>query len=107
MTLRCCLPHPIKQNCLLKTFLRTLILMTHIFLPDFFSRASRKLHNISGIPKLVKKVITNLYSSKTSSPDCVPVVVLLCKFEPGLSCILAELFNMCLKEYSFPDCLKV
>ena len=25
MTLRCCLLHPIKQNCLLKTFLRTLV----------------------------------------------------------------------------------
>ena len=28
----CCLLHLIKQNCLLKTFLRTLILMTQVFL---------------------------------------------------------------------------
>ena len=28
----CCILHPIKQNCLLKTFLGTLIWMTHLFL---------------------------------------------------------------------------
>ena len=33
---RCCLLHLIKQNCLLKTFLRTLILMTQVFLYLFF-----------------------------------------------------------------------
>ena len=33
---RCCLLHLIKQNCLLTTFLRTLILMTHVSL-YFFS----------------------------------------------------------------------
>ena len=27
--------------------------------------------------------------------------------EPELSCILVELFNMCLKECCFPDCWKV
>ena len=50
---RYCLLHLIKQNRLLKTFLRILILT----------------------PKMVKKVITNLDSSKTSGPDCIPVVV--------------------------------
>ena len=45
---------------------------------------------------LVKKVITNLDLSKASGPDC----------EPELSNILAELFNMCLKESCFPDCLR-
>ena len=55
---------------------------------------------------MVKKVIMNLDLSKTSSPDCIPVVVLKnCELE--LSYILAELFNKCLKESCFPDCWKV
>ena len=53
-----------------------------------------------------KKVITNLDSSKASGPDCVPVVVLK-NFKLELLYILAELFNMSLKESCFPDCLKV
>ena len=48
----------------------------------------------------------NLDSSKASGPDCIPVVVLK-NCEPELSYILAELFNMCLKESCFPDCWKV
>ena len=51
-------------------------------------------------------VIMNLDSSKTSGPDCVPVVVLK-NCEPELPYIPAELFNMCLKESCFPDCWKV
>ena len=55
---------------------------------------------------MVKKVITNLNSSKARGPDCILVVVLKnCQLE--LSYILAELFNMCLKEFCFPDCWKV
>ena len=55
---------------------------------------------------MVKKVITNLDSSKASSPDSIPVVVLkVC--EPELSYVLAEPFNMCLKVSCFPDCWKV
>ena len=65
-----------------------------------------KLHNISITPKMIKKVITNLDSSKASGPDCIPVVVLK-NCEPELSYILAQLFNMCLKESCFPDCWKV
>ena len=53
-----------------------------------------------------KKVSMNLDSSKSSGPDCIPVVVRK-NCEPELSYILAELFNMCLKESSFPDCWKV
>ena len=34
-------------------------------------------------------------------------MVVLKNCEPELSCILAELFNMCLKESCFPDCWKV
>ena len=51
-------------------------------------------------------MVKNLDSSKPTDPDCIPVVVLN-HFEPGLSYILAELFNMCLKESCFLDCWKV
>ena len=44
--------------------------------------------------------------SKTSSPDCIPLVVLK-NCEPEVSYILAELFNKCLKESCFPDSWKV
>ena len=55
---------------------------------------------------MVKKVITNLDLSKTSGPDCIPLVVLK-NSEPELSYILAELFNNCLIDSWFPDCWKV
>ena len=45
---------------------------------------------------MVRKVITNLDSSKTSGPDCIPVVVLK-NSESKFSYIPAELFNMCQK----------
>ena len=77
-----------------------------VSLPVFPSRTNLKLHNISITPKMVKKVITKLDSSKASGPDCIPVVVLKnCESEP--SYILAKLFNKCLKEFCFPDCWKV
>ena len=77
-----------------------------ISLPVFPSRINLKLHNISVTPKMVKKVITNLDSSKASVPDYTPVVV-LSNCEPELSHILAKLFNMCLKLSCFSDCWKV
>ena len=67
---------------------------------------SIQLHNISITPKMVKKVITYLDSSKASRPDYV-TVVLLKNCEPDLSNILAKLFIMCLKESCFPDCWKI
>ena len=69
----------------------------------FHSKRNLKLHNISITSKMVKKVIINLDSSKASGSHCIPVVVLK-NCEPELSYILAELFNMCLKESCFPDC---
>ena len=48
-----------------------------ISLPVFPSRTNLKLHNISVTPKVVKKAIANLDSSKASGPDCIPVVVLM------------------------------
>ena len=77
-----------------------------VSLPVFPSRTNLKLHNISITPKMVKKVIRNLDSSKASGPDCIPVVVLK-NCEPELSYILAKLFNKCLKKSCFPDCSKV
>ena len=64
------------------------------------------MHNISITPKMVKKIIMKLNSSKASAPDCILVVVLK-NYEPELSYILAELFNMFLKESCFSDCWKV
>ena len=55
-----------------------------ISLPVFPSRTNLKLHNISVTPKMVKKVITNLDSSKASGPECILVVVLK-NCEPELS----------------------
>ena len=74
--------------------------------PVFASRNSLKLLSISIAPKIVKKVITSLDSSKASGSDCIPAVVLK-NCGPELSCILAEIFNMCLKDSCFPDCWKV
>ena len=48
----------------------------------------------------------NLDSSKASDPDCIPVVFKK-NCDTELSYILAELFNMCLKEFCFPDWWKV
>ena len=69
-----------------------------ISLPVFPFRTNLKLHNISVIPKMAKKIITN----EASGLDCTPVVVLK-NCEPELSYILPELFNKCLKESCFPD----
>ena len=102
--LRCCLLDLIKQNCLLKTFSRTLILMNQ--LPVFSSRTNQKLHIISVTHKMIKKFRTNLDLSKASGPDYNPVVVLR-NFESQLWDILAELFNICLKYSCFPNCWKV
>ena len=77
-----------------------------ISLPIFPSRTNLKLHNISGTPKMVRKVVMNLDFSKASGPDCIPVVVLK-NCEPELPYILPELFNKCLKGSCFPDCWKV
>ena len=77
-----------------------------VCLPVFPSRTNLKLDNISITPKMVKKVITNLDSSKASGPNCIPVVILK-NCEPELSYILAKFFNMCLKESCFSDCWKI
>ena len=75
-------------------------------LPVIPFRTNLKLHNISATPKMVKKVIANPDSSNASGPDCIPVVVLK-NCDPELSYILAELFDMYLKESCFLDCWKI
>ena len=62
-----------------------------ISLPVFPSRTNLKLHNISVIRKMVRKVVLDLDLSRASGPDYIPVVVLKnCELE--LSYILVELF---------------
>ena len=77
-----------------------------ISFPVFPSMTILKLHDISFPPKMVKKVKMNLDMSKAPGPDFIPVVVLK-NCEPELSYILAELFNMFLKQSCFSDCQKV
>ena len=104
---RYCLLHLIKQNYVVKNFLETLILMTQVslYLFSLLELTNLKLHNISITPWLVKKIISIIGLGKAICPDCIPVVVLK-NFEPGLLYILAELFNICQKEFCFLDCLK-
>ena len=96
-----------KANIFAENFCKNSILDDwEISLPVFPSRTNLKLHNISVIAKMVKKVITNLDSSKASAPDSILAVVLK-NGEPELSYLLAEIFNMCLKESSFSDFWKI
>ena len=77
-----------------------------LFAKNFSKNSNLDNSNISITPKVVKKVKTNLDSSKASGPDCIPVVVLK-NCESDLPYILAKLFNKSLKEPCFPDCWKV
>ena len=96
-----------KEKLFAKNFLKNSNLdNAGISLPIFPSRTNLKLHNITVTPKMVKKVIMNLDSSKAFDPDFIPVVVLK-NWEPELLYILAELFNIYLKEFCFPDFWKV
>ena len=61
-----------KQNCAENVSKNSNLDGSGISLPIYPSRTNLKLHNISVAPKIVKKVITNLDLSKTSSPDCIP-----------------------------------
>ena len=88
-TQRCCLLHPYQAKLFAENVSKNSNLDdSGISLPVFPSRTNLKLHNISITPKMVKKVITNLDSSKASGPDCIPVVVLK-NCEPELSYTLA------------------
>ena len=71
----------------------------------FPTRTNLKLHNVSVTTKMVKKVITNLDSSKVSGPDCIPVMVLK-NCDPELSYILAVTLQY-VPESCFQDCWKI
>ena len=71
----------------------------------FPTRTNLKLHNVSVTTKMVKKVITNLDSSKVSGPDCIPVMVLK-NCDPELSYILAVTLQY-VPESCFQDCSKI
>ena len=73
---------------------------------SFSHRTGITLSNMVITPKMEKKAISNLNSSKASGPDGIPVVVLQ-NCGPEFSFILTDLFNLCLKESCFPDCWKV
>ena len=55
---------------------------------------------------MVKQIRTDLVSSKTSDPDCMPMMILK-NFEAKLSYMLADLFNINWKASCFPDCRQV
>ena len=70
-----------------------------ISFPVFPSRTNLELY------KMVKKVITNLDSSKAYGPDCIPVMVLR-NCESEFSCILAEvLFSRLLEDLIGCPCI--
>ena len=98
----------LKQNWSLKSFLRTLNLMiqTDISLPAFLFRTNLKICNISVFSKFVKNGVTNLDSLNAPDPHFILVLVLR-KCELQLSYVLAELFNMHLKESCYKDCWKI
>ena len=77
-----------KAKLFAENFLKTLIL---IILVSLYLFSVLKLHNMFITPKMVKKAITNLDSSKASGLDCIPVVVLKnCE---------SEVFHISLKEF--------
>ena len=96
-------------SCLLKTYLRTLILMTQVSL-SLFSLLELIWNCIIFLqqPRWFKRSwwILNCQRQIANCPDCIPVVDLK-NYEPEVSYILAKLLNMCLKETYFLDCWKV
>ena len=72
--LGCCLLHLIKQNCLLKTFLRTIIFMTWVSLYLFsvleLSYSCGGSNDISYIPA----ELFNIYLRESCFPDCWKVI---------------------------------
>ena len=74
---KCCLLHLIKQTCLLKTFLKILILMIQVLLYMFPLLELIWICIIFlKLPRWLKKVITNLDMVKASGSDCITAMVL-------------------------------
>ena len=89
---RCCLVHLIKKLFPENFSKNSNLDASGISLSVFLTRTNLKLHNISVTPKMGNKTIMNLDLSRTSGPDCIPVVVLK-NCRPELYYILAELFK--------------
>ena len=96
---------PLKWSAILAKWLSVCLQTKWSWDRILFLSCNLKMCNISVTPRLVKKVIINLGLLNVSGVDCIPVVVLK-NCEPELSCVLGELFRMCLKEFWFPDCWK-
>ena len=78
-----------------------------IYLPVFLSRTNLKQHHISVSPKMIKKVVPNLDSSKASGLDYI-LVVGLKKCESKLNTyLLNSSICVCLKESCFSYCWKI
>ena len=75
-------------------------------LPSASDKAQFLIKTILRTLILVKNITNSLDLSKASGPDCILVVVLK-NFEPQLSYVLDDLFNKCLQEFISPDCWKV
>ena len=73
-----------------------------ISLPSSTSRTTLTQHNIFVTSEFNKRFLTNLFFAKVPGADCIQVVVLR-KCVTKLSCIPAELFNVSLMEFCFPD----
>ena len=65
-----------KETCILKTFLRTLILMTQVSFYLLFLRTNLRLHIMAVSPTLKKKFIADIDSSKASGPDGISLLTL-------------------------------
>ena len=65
-----------KETCILKTFLRTLILMTQVSFYLLFLRTNLRLLIMAVSPTLKKKFIADIDSSKASGPDCISLLTL-------------------------------
>ena len=65
-----------KETCILKTFLRTLILMTQVSFYLLFLRTNLRLHIMPVSLTLKKKFIADIDSSKASGPDGISLLTL-------------------------------
>ena len=101
----CCFLHLIKQDCLLKPFLKTVMLKT---LPALSSQTNQKLLSISVTPKMVKKVIMSPKSSKVFqfllqqflSLQCYTLEFCTCRMYPEVFQAYHYLHN----KWSWRDC---
>ena len=118
-SLKCIFQERLRRTYLLKSFLRTLIFSwnSHFFLelpyflrfiiwvnssPQQMLLSKMKLHSSSINFKIDKTIITAVDFSMACAPNCISVVALKdCEHE--LSLILANLFNICFKEFCFAD----